>query len=387
MDKELIMNIDNYAVAMNAQYYNVQFEKTEAKVLNTTQNFSNDASKVAEMVIDSNKNSTTSNELSEQLSIALLKNISNETQEIKGDKIEISSVYMEAQALNFSVEAYIQADGKEIELSLDVSLSRSFMQKTSISIEMSKYLKDPLVISLDGSMPTLSSKTFAFDIDSDGKSDQISQLNATNGFLALDKNANGIIDNGSELFGTKSGNGFADLSKYDDDKNGWIDENDAIFNKLRVWKKSEDKDELIALGEVGIGALFLGNTSTPFSLKSNSNELLGEIRKSSFFLFENGKAGVISQVDLAVSSKTKDSLTKIDNLQKEATSLKLGSVYKQNSDENENNSDKRIEQLQKQLKALESKLAIAKEEDKAPLQVQIGVLFSQMMAILAEDFA
>ncbi len=381
------MKIDNYAVAMNAQYFNVQFEKSEAELSNTTQNFSNDTSEVAEVEIDFNKNSTTSNELSEKLSIALLKNISNETQEIKGDSIEISSTYMEAQALNFSVQAYVQSDGKEIELSLDVSLSRSFIQQTSISIKMSNYLKDPLVISLDGGMPTLSSKTFAFDIDSDGKSDQISQLNAASGFLALDKNSNGIIDNGSELFGTKSGDGFADLSKYDDDKNGWIDENDAIFNKLRIWNKSEGKDELIALGEVGIGAIFLGNSSTPFSLKSNSNELLGEIRKSSFFLFESGKAGVISQLDLAVSSKTKDSLTKIDDLQKEASSLNLDSVYKQNSDENEDGGDKRIEKLQKQLKTLESKLSTAKEEDKAPLQEQIGVLFSQMMAILAEEFS
>ena len=381
------MKIDNYSVAMSTQYYNVEFRESEAKISNTTENFSNSSSEVANVLVDSSTSNAASNELSKQLSMALLKNIANETQEIKGDRIEISSVYMEAQALNYSLQAYIQADGKEIELSLDVSLSRSFIQKTSISIEMSNYLKDPLVISLDGTMPTLSSKTFSFDIDSDGKSDQISQLNATSGFLVLDKNSNGVIDNGSELFGTKSGDGFADLSRYDDDQNGWIDENDAIFNKLRIWKKSEGKDELIALGEVGVGALFLGNTATPFSLKSNSNELLAEIKKSGFFLFENGKAGIISQVDLAVSSKTKDSLIKIDDLQKKATSLHLDAIYKQNSDENETNSDKRIEQLQKQLKNLESKLVKAKEEDKPSLQAQIGVVFSQMMAILAEDFS
>jgi len=61
-------------------------------------------------------------------------------------------------------------------------------------------LKDPLVLSFDGQMPTLSTKTFSFDIDSDGKSDQISQLNAGNGFLALDRNNNKKIDDGSELF-------------------------------------------------------------------------------------------------------------------------------------------------------------------------------------------
>lgn len=42
--------------------------------------------------------------------------------------------------------------------------------------------------------------------------------------LSLDQNGNGEIDNGTELFGTKSGDGFADLARYDLDYNGWIDE-------------------------------------------------------------------------------------------------------------------------------------------------------------------
>ncbi|MEA3371980.1 MAG: hypothetical protein U9Q40_11630, partial [Campylobacterota bacterium] len=322
-----------------------------------------------------------------ELSMALLKNIANETQEIVDDRVEISSIYMESQALNYSVKAHVQADNREIELSLDVSLSRSFVEKTSISIEMSKYLKDPLVISLDGMMPTLSSKTFSFDIDSDGKSDQISQLNAASGFLALDKNSNGIIDNGSELFGTASGDGFRDLSKYDDDKNGWIDENDAIFNKLRVWQKSEGKDELIALGEVGIGALFLGSTSTPFTLKSDSNELLAEIRESGFFLFESAKAGVISQIDLAVSPATKDSLIQVDDLQKDISIHISQDAYKESQVDSDKSgdSDKRMKELQSKIKELEGKLRQADEADKPAIQAQIGEVFSQMMAILEEQ--
>ena len=40
-----------------------------------------------------------------------------------------------------------------------------------------------------------------------------------NAFLSLDKNSDGIINDGSELFGAASGNGFADLAKYDEDGN------------------------------------------------------------------------------------------------------------------------------------------------------------------------
>ncbi len=39
------------------------------------------------------------------------------------------------------------------------------------------------------------------------------------------------INDGSELFGTSSGDGFKDLATYDEDENGWIDENDSIFSK------------------------------------------------------------------------------------------------------------------------------------------------------------
>lgn len=377
------MRVENYAVAMNAQYFNLQTESTKASISTTTEDFNSDkSSEVAKIEIDSQKIDRANNQLLKEISQAVLKNINTESRRLVGDRIEISTISTEAQSLNFSVKAFVQADGKEIELSLDVSLSRSFVKKTSVSIDLNKTLQDPLIISLNGTMPSLSSKTFSFDIDSDGKSDQISQLNAGNGFLALDKNSNGTIDDGSELFGTKSGDGFKDLSKYDDDKNGWIDENDAIFDKLRVWTKSEGKDELIALGEVGIGAIFLGNTATPFSLKSNSNELLGEIRKSSFVLFESGKAGVISQVDLAVTAEVKDELNTVEKLQKNLSALILDNIYAKDSDKSGDSTDDRMSKIRGKINALESKLAQANSGDKPAIQAQIGALYSQMMALI-----
>jgi len=377
------MRVENYAVAMNAQYFNLQTESTKATISTTTEDFNNDkSSEVAKIEIDSKRIDRANNQLLKEISQAVLKNINTESRRLIGDRLEISTISTEAQSLNFQVKAFVQADGKEIELSLDISLSRSFVNRTSINIDLNKTLQDPLVISLDGTMPSLSSKTFSFDIDSDGKSDQISQLNSGNGFLALDKNSNGTIDDGSELFGTKSGDGFKDLSKYDDDKNGWIDENDAIFDKLRVWTKSEGKDELIALGEVGIGAIFLGSTETPFSLKSNSNELLGEIRKSSFVLFESGKAGVISQVDLAVTSEVKDELNTVEKLQKNLSALTLDNVYAKDSNKSGDSTDDRMSKIKGKINALESKLAQAKGADKPAIQAQIGALYSQMVALI-----
>lgn len=61
-------------------------------------------------------------------------------------------------------------------------------------------------------------------MDCDGKQEEISKLNAGCGYLALDKNGDGVINDGNELFGVKTGDGFYELSKYDSDLNGWIDE-------------------------------------------------------------------------------------------------------------------------------------------------------------------
>ena len=381
------MRIDNYAVAMDAQYFSVALSQTEANLSTTTQNFQDKDSKVEQVDAVLEQKNSVSDELSAKLSNALLKNLSGESQHFTQDIVEISHTYVEAQALDFHTKALVQADGREYEISLDVSLSRSFVEQTKIVMQRDSYLKDPLVISLSGLMPTLSSNSFAFDIDSDGERDQISKLSSGNGFLALDKNSNGIIDDGSELFGTKSGDGFSDLSKYDDDKNGWIDENDAIFDKLRIWEKTDSKDKLVGLGEVGIGAIFLGNTNTPFSLKSDSNELLGEIRKSGFFMYENGIAGVISQIDLAIESKTKEDLSKLDVLQKNIFNKNVNALYKKEIQESEESPDSQMQKLQSELKTLEAKLAHADEKDKPALQARIGGLFAQMMAILEAEIA
>ena len=60
-------------------------------------------------------------------------------------------------------------------------------------------LCDPLVINLEGNVAQVSDQTFFFDIDCDGVEDEISKLISGSGFLALDQNGDGIINDGSEL--------------------------------------------------------------------------------------------------------------------------------------------------------------------------------------------
>lgn len=214
-----------------------------------------------------------------------------------------SSFHSEKESTSFNAAGSIKTtDGREINIDMNLLLSREYTTNTNISIRAGDAAKvDPLVINYDSSTAHLKENKYAFDLDSDGKMDQISFLGEGSGFLALDKNNDNIINDGSELFGPQSGNGFSDLAEYDNDQNGWIDENDAIYEKLRIWSKdSQGNDTLVALGQKGIGAIYLGNINTSFSLNGSQNQQNGQLQKTGIFLRENGTAGTVQHIDLTV---------------------------------------------------------------------------------------
>jgi hypothetical protein len=193
------------------------------------------------------------------------------------------------------------ADGQEIDFSLRLSMSREFYTEKNIQLRAADALKDPLVINFSGTAAELTQREFTFDIDTDGHKDQISFIRPGSGFLALDKNDDGIINDGGELFGTASGDGFLDLSVYDGDGNNWIDENDAIFDSLRIWSKnSAGEDQLVALGRAGVGALYLGHVESLFSIKDSDNALLGQVKETGLAVMESGQVVALQQLDLVV---------------------------------------------------------------------------------------
>lgn len=215
---------------------------------------------------------------------------------------DFHQVHIEQEQTTFSADGIVKtADGREIDFSLELSLSRQFMSREDISIRAGAATIDPLVINYGDAAASLTQTKYAFDLDSDGTAEQLSFVRPGSGFLALDKNGDGTINNGGELFGPQQGDGFAELAAYDADGNNWIDENDPIYDKLRIWSKDENgNDQLIALGAKGIGAIYLGNIATAFGYKDNDNNLQGQLRTSGLFLRENGTAGLMQQIDLAV---------------------------------------------------------------------------------------
>ena len=127
----------------------------------------------------------------------------------------------------------------------------------------------PIVIDLgnDGINSHALNYTINFDLDNNGFKEATGWVSGDDALLAIDKNNNGIIDNGSELFGNKSisdsafsytnsslNNGFETLKSYDSNNDGIIDSQDAEFDKLLLWQDKNsngisETDELIKLSD------------------------------------------------------------------------------------------------------------------------------------------
>ncbi len=215
---------------------------------------------------------------------------------------ETETYYRQEQSASFQTQGQVvTADGRTIDFNMNVQMSSSFeaYYRESYDLQQAVNLCDPLVINLDSSPASVSDQTFYFDLDADGVKENIHKLAGGSGYLALDKNGDGKVNDGSELFGTSSGDGFADLAQYDEDGNGWIDENDAVWKNLKIWVQTDNGPQLYTLGEKGVGAICLNRMPTYFAQYGKDGEVQSVVRSTGMFLFENGATGSVQHLDLA----------------------------------------------------------------------------------------
>ncbi len=207
---------------------------------------------------------------------------------------------LEQEATGFHASGSVTtSDGKQIDVGLDLQLYRQVAQSSTVRLTAGDaVVKDPLVLSF-GVAPSLSGGTVGLDLDGDGVTDKVPFVGAGSAFLALDRNGNGIVDGGGELFGPSSGDGFGELAGYDADGNGWIDSADPVFSQLRLWQ--DPSRPLSTLADGGVGAIGVTAVATPFTLAGpgqGETQTAGVLRSSGIWLGEDGSVGSVHQVDL-----------------------------------------------------------------------------------------
>ncbi len=212
----------------------------------------------------------------------------------------------------------LTADGARVRFSLQLSMERAYSETVELRVQAgaAAQRKDPLVINFDGRAAQLLDQRFEFDLDADGQTEALPMLRSGSGFLALDRDNDGRINDGRELFGAKTGDGFGELLAFDSDGNGWIDSGDTIFGRLRVWMpdptapetgtRSREQQErrsggqLLTLEEAGIAAISLRPISSAFDLRGANNSDLGQVRSTGLYLSTSLQAGTVQQIDLTV---------------------------------------------------------------------------------------
>ncbi len=158
---------------------------------------------------------------------------------------------------------------------------------------------DPLALDLDGdgieTLPADGSVLF----DHDGVKHATGWISPDDGLLVFDRNNNGLIDNGSELFGdntiknngNKALNGFDALVDFDSNGDGLVSDQDALFDELRIWRDYNSdgisqSSELSSLSDTGVKNILLANEDVNI-VDENNNQLIAQGQ----FSFTNGAVG------------------------------------------------------------------------------------------------
>ncbi|MBI5815847.1 MAG: hypothetical protein HZB29_09590 [Nitrospinae bacterium] len=192
----------------------------------------------------------------------------------------------------------------QFQAQVSVEVSGSF----SISTVQQTQQSDPLALDLtgEGIRTTGVEGGAQFDINADGVMDRTSYATGGTAFLAMDKNGDGTINNGSELFGDQNGaaNGFEELARYDQNGDGWIDPKDQVYSSLRLAAGGGADRFSVAnmktLEQAGVAAIGLRYAQTAASATSSGDS----IAQTGTFIRSDGSQGMAGDLMLNKVSLT-----------------------------------------------------------------------------------
>ena len=200
------------------------------------------------------------------------------------------------------------------------------IEKMEEYVDEQKETETPLVIALvdEGIFTLPDDDNIYFDHNNDGVKESTGWIDSNSAFLVFDKNENGIIDNGNEMFGNNTPNilggyakhGFDALSQYDNNQDNRIDNNDVIWSSLNLWVDKNingetDIDELVDIECSGIEAINLIYENNGI-IDENGNQFL----LTSSVIWNDGRHTEISDIvfNTHISSQQNNTLLNSDDI-------------------------------------------------------------------------
>lgn len=202
-------------------------------------------------------------------------------------------------AASTSVEANAEPPAVAVQASDFERVVEQRQLELEVSINPQPQQTDPLALDLAGNGFSTSglSRSVRFDLDGDGRLDQISVPTGDDALLAYDRNGNERIDDGRELFGDQNdaANGFAELTKHDDNGDGRIDVQDAIFERLSLLRfDAQGRQSSQSLSQAGVSAIHLQARDVQIALGAYD-----AIAQLGHFEFADGRSGQAADLLLA----------------------------------------------------------------------------------------
>ena len=180
-----------------------------------------------------------------------------------------------------------------------VNYLRGFFDEAAVT-------RSPIILDLDGNGVT--TRTIAlgtyFDLDGNRFAEATGWADANDGILVVDRNGDGQIDSGSELFGNftelgsggTAAHGFEALVDMDANRDGVVDDQDALFSDLRIWQDANSdgvaqEGEVVALGLAGVASL-----STDFVTSTDVDDGGNEHRQQGSYTTTGGETRDMTDV-------------------------------------------------------------------------------------------
>jgi hypothetical protein len=209
---------------------------------------------------------------------------------------DAGSLRMISQAINIDLTQIQGRSSGRMDGSISMAEIKTKIEQINVklvSIDIRRiYQQDPLILDLDGNGIDVTdiANGAKFDIDGDGTEDQTAWVSGGDALLALDRNGDGEINDGTELFGDQNGakDGFAELAKYDDNHDGVIDESDAVFSSLVLLRADGSQSSLASEGIKSISLTMI----TPLDERLVGGDLVAK----SGFTRDDGSRGMVGEV-------------------------------------------------------------------------------------------